>query len=289
MMVTTRGSLLRMLLWQWRAALAFLSTGALAVGLHALGWTWLALPSLPVSVAGATLGFYVAFRTNNAYERWWEGRRLWGGLVNASRLLASQAIAYLPRPAAERLVRRHLGYVHWLRCALRDQALDDEALRWLGAAPAGQSPGLTLLHAQLEDLAALARAGELDEIRLQSLDRTLAALHDVQGGCERIKRTPLPRGYAFMAERFTHVFGVLFPFAIVKDLGAATPVVNLLVCIAFALISESGRVLEDPFTTFWNGLPLSALSRNIEIQLRGLLGETDLPAPVAIDAQGVLL
>jgi putative membrane protein len=292
MIVNQRGSMLRMLAWQWRSSLLFLATGAAAVLVHdRVGWTWAVIPALPTSIAGSALAFFVSFRTNNAYERWWEGRKLWGQLVNASRTFASQAHAYLPHEEADRIVRRHLAFVHWLRCALRDQPpkADPELARFGGEVPDAPSPGVVLLHEQLTRLAALATEGKLPEHRLQSLERSLAAFHDVQGGCERLKRTPLPRAYAFMAERFTVVFGFLFPFALVNDLGWGTPVANLLVCIGFTLISESGRVLEDPFTLFWNGLPLSALSRNIEIQLLHLGGERNLPPPIALDEDGVLM
>jgi putative membrane protein len=82
---------------------------------------------------------------------------------------------------------------------------------------------------------------------------------------------------------------VLLPFALVKDLAWVTVPMNVLVCMSFALISEAGRVLEDPFTMFWNGLPLSALSTTIEINLRQRLGERDVPALPKPNEQGILM
>ena len=146
-----------------------------------------------------------------------------------------------------------------------------------------------LLHAQRVALTNAADAGALSDLRLQSFDRVLGNLHDAQGGCERIKNTPFPRGYGFIAERLVLAFGCLLPFALVRDLGWLTVPMNLLVCSSFSLIGEAGRVLEDPFTMFWNGLPLSALSKTIEINLRQRLGEVDVPALPQPDERGILM
>jgi ion channel-forming bestrophin family protein len=93
------------------------------------GFTWLRLPTLPVAVIGGALGNFVSFRTNSRYDRWWEGRKLWGRLVNTSRLLSLQLMRYASPDAvaASRVVRRHIAYVHTLRCLLREQdPLNDE-------------------------------------------------------------------------------------------------------------------------------------------------------------------
>ena len=121
--------------------------------------------------------------------------------------------------------------------------------------------------------------GQLDDFRLQMADQTIRKLLDVQGGCERIKKTPLPRVYGWMSERIIQWFGALLPTALVSELHWAAIPVSMLVLLCFQLISETGRILEDPFTLFWNGLPLSSMSRTIEINLLDLLGESDLPEP----------
>ncbi len=303
MMVSNRGSVARLLYWQWRLALVFFAGGTLPLVAHELlGLRWLHLPATPLGVAGGALGIFVSFRTNSCYQRWWEGRALWGKLVNSSRMWSSQVMAYLPPgdagPSAlqARLVRRHAAYAHWLRCALRDQDpfADADFTRLIDA---GELPALraepnvghALVHQQLADVASAASRGELDGLRLASMDHTLASLLDAQGGCERIKRTPMPRGYAFIAERLMLAYGFLLPVGLAREVGWATPVVSAFVCLAFALISEAGRVLEDPFTMFWNGLPLSQLSTMIEIQVRKRLGDAELPAPKQVDANGILM
>lgn len=146
-----------------------------------------------------------------------------------------------------------------------------------------------ILHAQHLELERLRSIDALSELRLHSIDTTLATLIDVQGGCERIKNTPFPRGYSFISERLLLAYGVLFPFSLVSDVGLWVVPINLIVCGAFALISEVGRVLEDPFDLFWNGLPLTALFMTIEVNLRQRLGDTDLPVIPSVDKNGVLM
>lgn len=297
MMVNNRGSLFGLLAWQWRNSLLFVAAGAVAPLVHRFTpWTHLTLPSAPVVVVGGAIGIFTSFRTNHCYARWWEGRQLWGRLINNARDLASLAVATLPPDTARALVRRQIAFAHLLRCSLRDQdpfsdadllAFTEEGER--DALSRERNPAYALLHTQRVAVTRAADEDALPELRLQAFDRILANLHDVQGGCERIKKTPFPRGYGFIAERLIMAFGCLLPFALVRELGWFTVPMNLLVCLSFALISEAGRVLEDPFTMFFNGLPLSAMSKTIEVNLRQRLGETDVPAIPKPDERGILM
>jgi putative membrane protein len=302
-MVSNRGSVVALLLWQWRAVVLFAASGtAITIAKKFYGMQ-LTMPTMPLAVVGAALGIFVSFRTNSAYARWWEGRQLWGRLVNNSRHFATQVLTYMRAsegvdlPAAQRdLIERHLAYVHALRCAVRKQdVLADASVKRLlpEAVRARLASERNLPYAILQDQAAhladLAAQGALDELRLQSIDRTVANLLDVQGGCERIKNTPMPRGYGFIAERLICAYACLLPFALVNDLGWLTIPINVLVCLSFALIGEAGRVLEDPFDMFWNGLPLSALATTIEINLRQRLGDRDIPPDPKPNDRGILM
>ena len=196
------------------------------------------------------------------------------------------------------MIRRQIAYVHSLRVLLRQQDLraDPELRRFvaeaeLGALAAGSSPTHSLLQRNLELLAEEVAAGRLSELRMQKFDDTVRALLDVQGGCERIKKTPFPKGYGFIAERLIQGYGVLLPLGLVGGIEndwIAIPL-TVLVCLSFSLISEVGRVLEDPFTMFWPALPLSALATTIEINLRERLGEEGLPALPVANERGVLM
>jgi putative membrane protein len=314
MFVDFRGSIWGLIGWQWKAVLFFsLASTAIVVAEHFLPRyiDEILLPITPVAVVGGAIGIFVSFRTNSAYDRWWEGRKLWGRLINSSRHFATQVLTYLPLPehGAEQeppvpselqlgLIRRHIAYVHALRALLRSESLardgdfmaflsDKEAERTI----AESNPTHALLHTQMRLLVAESDAGRLDARRLQSFDETIRALLDIQGGCERIKKTPFPRSYGFIAERLIMAYGLLLPLGLVGNIHnewIAIPL-TILVCLSFALISEVGRVLEDPFTNFWPALPLSALSKTIEINLRQRLGDADLPALPKQNARGILM
>lgn len=297
MMVSNAQSVFGILAWQWQRALFFGAAAGVAYALHVgPAWTHLVLPATPLAVVGGAIGIFVSFRTNHCYARWWEGRQLWGRLINNTRDLGSLAVAALSPEEARTIVRRTIAHVHVLRCALREQdpLVDPHVLSFTEAperaAWAGdRNVAYALLHAQRVALTRLADEGKVSETRYLAFDRVLANLHDVQGGCERIKRTPFPRGYNFIADRLVLLYGLLLPFALVKELSWVSIPMNILVCMSFALISEAGRVLEDPFTMFWNGLPLSALSTTIEINLRQRLGETDVPPLPKPDEKGILM
>lgn len=298
MMVSNGGSLLRVLIWQWRYGVTYASLGAAAWLLHDVaGWTHFHIPVAPASIVGAALGIFASFRVNAAYARWWEGRQLWGKLVNSSRMLCSQTLAYVLDPGVrEAAVRRQVLYIHVLRCQLRDDDpfADAMVLRSLESCGlnADQQVDMkrqtslchSLLDQTLRELAAVA----VEPMRLQSIDQTLAAILDAQGGCERIKRTPMPRGYAFFVSQLLVLFAMLFPLAVVPNLGWAVIPVNLAVCLAFTLISETGRVLEDPFNHFWNSLPITSIAVTIERNLRQRLGDSELPPATTVDADGIL-
>ncbi|MGB1699951.1 MAG: bestrophin family protein, partial [Nannocystaceae bacterium] len=213
MFVSFKGNLVGIARWQWKNLLIFtaVSTIVVLVG-HYEGLENVTVDNLPVTVLGAALGIFVSFRTNAGYDRWWEGRKLWGRMVNASRHFATQATTYLGGDhdgiTARTLVHRQIAYVHALRCVLRgeDPWKDSEFLRFVASeereALQGQS---SITHALIQrhqdQLTALATTGALHELRLQSFDRTMQELLAIQGGCERIKNTPFPSGYGYVASR----------------------------------------------------------------------------------------
>lgn len=303
MIVGNRGSLLTLLRWQQRSVLLFVSTAAVVIALRELlGLRWLQIPPVPVAVVGGALGIFVSFRTNAAYARWWEGRQLWGRLVNTSRAFATQVLAYLESPDGQpsalqrQLIEKQILYVHVLRCLLREQSpWDDEDVKRFTTpeerAELARESNAThaIAHAQHVAIAREAREGRLGAVQLDAFDRSIASLLEVQGGCERIKKTPMPRGYSFFTEQLIRIYSVIFPLAIAQEMWVMTIPVNVLVCISFLMISEVGRVLEDPFTLFYNGLPLAALSRTIENNLRQRLGDAELLPMSKPDANGILM
>lgn len=278
---------------------------AVVVGYKLLGWSWIGAPNVPVALYGSAIGIVVGFRNNSAYGRWWEARTLWGAIVNNCRSLARQVLA-LPRTlhagdAAEaarltdrqrQLVQLAIAYPYALTRHLRQLSSWDELARVLPATELeplrahGNVP-LALQQRMCALVRDLQTEGWIDSIGWQAIDRNLDDLADAQGGCERIKNTPLPKQYDYLPRLFVQLYCLVLPVAMVHQLGWVTPLGSTLIGFIFLALDQIGRDLEDPFDNSIFDVAMSAISRTIEINLRQLLGERELPPPAQAQA-GVL-
>jgi len=256
---------------------------------------WIGL-DLPLALLGSTLAIIVGLRNNASYARWWEARTLWGSAVNNSRSLARGAIAMLQGTLGEArataLVHLQIAWAHALRLALRredpwselEQLLPADVLRRVR----GAANVPTALQAEMGRLLSEAdQAGGLASVRLAALDRTLTELANAQGGLERIKNTPLPRQFDWFPRIFISVYSLLLPLGLVNDLGPATPIGSTVISFAFYVLDQIGRDLENPFEGTPHDVPMSAITRTIEIDLRQMLRERETPQPLA-PVHGVL-
>jgi putative membrane protein len=252
-------------------------------------------PSLPLTLFGSALALFLGFRDNSAYERWWEGRTLWGAMINASRSLARAARNYLPDPEARDMKRtivlRQVAYVNALRCQLRRQPVDEEVLRFLSRGEADYALARTNVANGIVDgtgrrIEIARREGWIDTIQQASFERVLVDIANAQGGMERLKNTPLPNQYRFFPTFFTHLFCVLLPIGLVETLGIATPLGSTVAGLMFLAVLQIGDDLVDPFANTVHDVPLSAMCRTIEIDLLQAIGE-DVPEPLA-PVKGVL-
>ena len=268
----------------------------IAVGVTAVerkfGVGSLDLTPVPFSLIGLAIGIFLGFRGKTAYDRFWEGRTLWGGLVNQSRTATRQVLCLLQAPEAETSALRELqkkavylliAYVNALRHLLRQTPPWDDLARYLdenqlASLKEHRNPPLAVLQ-QLAELLGEARRREwLHEFHVPVMDQTLSELTNLQGGCERIRNTPVPYAYSIMSHRTVAVFCFFLPFGIVDDVKGYTPFVTALVAYAFFGLDALGSEVEEPFGTDPHDLPLTAICTTIEINLRQLLGETELPA-----------
>jgi putative membrane protein len=280
MLVSSKIPIVRVMFVFLRAyVLLFVGTAAVAVALvHALELRGLELSTLPLTVVGVALSIFLGFRTNSAYDRYWEARKLWGALVNVSRHFSQQVVEYIHAEGGgavgvvhTTVLTRHCAYVHALRCHLRrsDPRADEHVLRLVPEvelARFAESTNLpaAMLRANRATVVEAARKGWLGEERLRAMDVSFAEMLAAQGGCERILNTPIPVAYVYFARRLVLWYGAMLPFGMVAELGLLTLVVGPLAAIVFVLIDETGRLIQDPFATGVYGLPLSALSLTIE-------------------------
>ena len=244
-------------------------------------------PERPLTLFGTALALFLGFRDNSAYQRWWEGRTLWGALINASRSLARQTRNFLPDPEARDLKRsivlRQIAYANALRCQLRRHPdfREGELLRFLSrgeAEPALQRTNVAngLLDGTSRRIEDARKRGWIDTIQQASIESVLVYIANAQGGMERLKNTPLPNQYRFFPQLFTRLFCVVLPIGLVETLGIATPVGSTLAGLMFLAVLQIGDDLGDPFADTVHDVPMSAMCRTIEIDLLEAIGE---PAP----------
>jgi putative membrane protein len=235
----------------------------------------------PIELSGAVIALILVLRTNSGYDRWWEARKLWGGIVNQSRNLAISALCHGPdEPAWRRAVTRWTAaFPHVMRASLRDERDLPEVAALLGPAEAaaiaraGHMP--SYVAARLAALLAEARrAGDLDGWAFQQVDAQRAELIDHLGGCERILRTPLAFAYAVKVRRFIVLYLVLLPFGLVGPLGWLTPLVTMFVAYPLLGLDHIGTELQNPFSTSsLSHLPLDQICATIERNVTGLVAD----------------
>jgi putative membrane protein len=257
------------------------------------------LTTVPFTLVGLALGIFLGFRNNASYDRFWEGRRLWGQLINTARTLTRQMMT-LVRPGDDdlaalhrELVSRVIGFAHALRHHLRgEEPLGDAAVFFPEAERAAllveKNVPNAVVHRLAERLSELWRAGRIDVPHMRIFDVSLTSFSDIQGGCERIKNTPLPASYTILIHRLVASYCFALPFGLVGSIALYTPVVVLLVSYAFMGLDSIGDEIEEPFGSDDADLPLTALCRVVEIDLRQRLGQSDLPVPLE-PVDGVLL
>jgi putative membrane protein len=234
----------------------------------------------PFSVLGVGLSLFLGFRNNAAYDRWWEARKLWGGLIADLRALAREAELFLGADDRHRLLRLSLAFAHHLRCQLRRQQPDAATLVWEDA-PAGRADAAGAALDSMGGLLAEAKAsGRIDGFGSLALSDRLASLARAQTNCEGILTTPLPYAYSLLIFRSVYLYCLLLPLAMIGPEGWLTPVFTGFVAYAFLGLAEVTEDLAHPFSASLNAIPLDALCRVMEISLAPHL---DIAAPPPLD------
>lgn len=253
--------------------------------IHPAPFHWQLAQEYPISIPlhghtliGAVLGLLLVFRTNASYDRFWEGRKLWGGIVNDSRNLGRLAATLLREDAdlLRRLLRWSMVFPWSVRYRLlgwKDIGCDTDDLPKSEVKLTEQSELVPLAVARrmTEQVEIARQRGLVSDIQQSLFDNLISRLIDALGACERIHNTPLPFAYMVHLRRALIIFLATMPLAIVKDFGWATIPATLLISYVMLGVEEIGVEIEDPFGTDENDLPLKSICENIESNLRGLL------------------
>lgn len=279
----------------------------------------IAIPFLPVASIGTAVAFYVGFKNNQAYDRLWEARRLWGGITNTSRILTASLISLVEdKTKRKEFLNRHIAYINILRLQLRKTipwatnredyhkqfvSASDEIKEFDVAIAAlfekldkkeifekvkhkGNIANYTLRY-QFDVVTKLKREKIIDDYEHSDLTKLLAELFNLQGGCERIKTTPLFRQYSLFSRIFVQLFIFLLPFALLTEMNKfgeygiwlVIPF-TVLISWVFMTMEQIGEASENPFDNGSTDTPISTICRNIEIDILEMLDETNLPPKI---------
>ena len=296
-----------------------------------LGWTWLAIPWLPIALLGTAVAFMIGFKNNASYDRMWEARKTWGSILNASRGWGIMINDYITNthavePLGEKelrslklkLINRHFAWLAALRYSLREPRiweaiykthnaeykdkwftvpeqpgdLRKELGHYLSAEEVSEimsksNKAAQLIALQSEELRKLLEQGLIEDFRHMELEKSLLEFYNQQGASERIKNFPYPRQYATLNLYFTKIFTVLVPLGMLQefnklgeDLIWLSIPFSALSAWVFTTMEKIGESTESPFEGSANDVPITAISRSIEIDLKEMFKMENIPAPL---------
>jgi putative membrane protein len=230
------------------------------------------------SLLGIVLGLFLVFRTNTAYDRWWEGRRLWGGLVNSTRNFAMKLSAYISKENHEDrdwFAKMIPNFVFAMKENLRGGVQfaeldppDDSLINDLKKYKHKPNRIASLMYQKVNEFYTQKK---ITGDHLINLDKELKDFIDIIGACERIKSTPIPYSYMMYVKKFIFIYIITLPFGFVTQSGYLT--IPIVVLVSFVLLSVEliAEEIEDPFGRDVNDLPLDDLALKIRENVREIL------------------
>ncbi|MBE9584261.1 hypothetical protein IM792_07370 [Mucilaginibacter sp. JRF] len=270
--------------WKW---LAFHSLFVIIV-YAALKYSGLKISMTPIiSMIGIVLSILMGFRISSAYDRWWEARKIWGALVNDSRTLARQLIT-ITQPSeittahVQSMVYRHIAFIYSMGGRLRNQDVNQVVAsflyedEWERLIDRGNVPNLLLLH-NVHAFRKMQQDGSITSFDFLMLNETITKLTDSAGAAERIKNTPFPIPYSYFTSFLVHLFAMLLPFGMVELFGYVSIPIAICTIFIFLIIEQIAIEIQDPFANKENDIPVTAISQAIEIDLKEMLGDLNLP------------
>lgn len=272
----------RLIKWQVLFVVAFaLAVGFLHVRHEFIGIT---VPLSILALMGTVVSVLLAFRTSQSYERWWEARVVWGGIVNDSRTLIRMVIQFLPESdAGERnaFAVRQVAWVNALGEALRKLPFSPkvDAYAKLNAIDASNLPN-AILDGHSAQIAKLVSQGKLSEFKQLQLNEVVARLCDSMGKCERIKNTVFPRSYSVILHTLIYAFTALLPFGLDHNQLATEIGISIIVPLLFIAVEKTAIIMQDPFENTPVDTPMTSLAQTIEINIREMMGEKNVPPKV---------
>jgi ion channel-forming bestrophin family protein len=223
---------------------------------------------------GFVISLLLVFRTNTAYERWWEGRKLWGSLVNNSRNLAMKINALLPHDKHDTKVYFRdviIEYAFSLKRHLRGHQHDSEIFISKIVTAEGTHKPNFIANLLFKKINELYLKNEISGEQLLFLNNELSSFTDICGACERIKGTPIPFSYSVFIKKFIFFYVMTLPFGYVFTLGYLSIPIIVFVFYVLASLELIAEEIENPFGTDANDLPLNQICKNIQKHISEIL------------------
>ena len=224
------------------------------------------------TVLGFVISLLLVFRTNTAYDRWWEGRKLWGALTNSSRNLALKINAIIPEDQDRKFFRSAIPqYAFALKSHLRENEDFTQADSVLDLKRDKHLPN-QIAGSMFVRLSQLNRDKKLSTAEMLILNEEIRSFTEICGGCERIKNTPIPFTYSVFIKKFIFFYVMTLPFGWVISIGYFIVPVVALILYAFASLELIAEEIENPFGTDANDLPIDQICHNIRKHVNEVLG-----------------
>ena len=235
------------------------------------------IPIAMSAIIGTALSLLLAFRTAQAYERWWEARIIWGAIVNDSRTLIRQVKQFLPEKdtkIVQDFAYRQIIWCYVLGESLRKLSYSKKVYDYVKEHKLSKNniPN-AIINQHSEALSKL----EISDFKQIQIDSTLSRLCDSMGKCERIKNTVFPKSYSLLVHFFIYVFATLLPFGLDDIYVLVEIFLTALIPIIFIAIERTAIILQDPFENVTTDIPMTSLAITIEKNIKELIGDTDLP------------
>ncbi|MFT7345366.1 MAG: putative membrane protein [Lentimonas sp.] len=299
--------------------LGFIYAAALSAGAYYLDIHF-TIPWQPLSILGIAVAFYLGFKNNSAYDRTWEGRKIWGSIVNNSRTLGAALSSFVKgdkeKEVRKEIIYRHIAWLTALRYQLRlskpwehtedrlkgsyspticeeyMHKLESDLATYLKkdeieALKSKTNTATQIMHTQSVRLQELKDQGYFEDFRHMEFHHLITSFYEDQGKAERIKTFPFPRQYASTAVWLNLVFCALLPFGLMSVFDGQShqilwlcPLLSALIIWVFTLMEKIGDYSENPFEGTYNDVPITSISRTIEIDLREMINDSDIPEPI---------
>ncbi|REC49024.1 bestrophin family protein [Chryseobacterium pennipullorum] len=263
-----------------KSQIFFIVIFAISVGLLDLlpGFRKISLPLNIPALVGTAVSLLLAFRTSQSYERWWEARIVWGAIVNDSRTLVRLAVQFLPEKEARVFAERQIIWTYALGESLRKLPFSKRVQEYLDThnIHAFNVPN-ALLDEHSQQIQKLASSKLLTEFQQMQMNDSVTKLCDSMGKCERLKNTVFPRSYSILVHILIYVFAAILPFGLDDRQLTVEVLITILVPTLFIAIERTSIIMQDPFENTPVDTPMTSLAQTIEINLRQMTGEQNVP------------